>query len=101
MQQIISDHINQIRNLCIVHRVEKLFVFGSVCTERFSPQSDVDLIISFQPMEFADYTENYFAMAEGLEEILQRPVDLVTEKSIANPYFIEAISKTKTLIYGS
>jgi hypothetical protein len=32
--------------------------------------------------------------------LFSRPVDLVTEKSLSNPFFIESLNQTKTLIYG-
>jgi predicted nucleotidyltransferase len=51
-------------------------------------------------MEFGEYADTYFEFANKLEDVLNRPVDLVTEKSLGNPFFIESINKTKTLIYG-
>ncbi len=99
MQKIIEENIEKIKTLCITHNVKSLFAFGSVCTDNFSDSSDIDLLISFKPMDYADYADNYFLLAEELEKVFHRPVDLVTEKSLSNPYFINAINQTKTLIY--
>ncbi len=99
MQRLLADNIDRIRGLCISYNVKSLFAFGSVCTDRFNDESDVDLLISFNPMEYGEYAETYFELAEKFENLLHRPVDLVTEKSLSNPYFIESINQTKTLIY--
>jgi len=101
MQRLISDNIGKIKALCKAHNVDSLFAFGSVCTEHFDEHSDVDLLISFKPMDYGDYTDTYFALADKFENLFNRPVDLVTEKSLSNPYFIESMNQTKTLLYGN
>ncbi|MDR2115964.1 MAG: nucleotidyltransferase domain-containing protein [Planctomycetaceae bacterium] len=100
LNNIIADNIDRIRSVCDEHHVGRLYVFGSVCTDQFNATSDIDLLVSFKAMDFGDYTDNYFETAELLEQIFQRRVDLVTENSLGNPYFIQSINKTKTLIYG-
>ena len=100
MHRLISDNIDKIKSLCIAHNVQSLFVFGSVCTDHFSDESDIDLLISFKPMEYGDYADTYFDLADKFENLFQRPVDLVTEKSLSNPFFINSVNQTKTLIYG-
>jgi len=100
MQRILVDNIDKISALCVEHKVKSLFAFGSVCTDDFNDSSDIDLLISFKPMDYEDYADNYFSLADKFEEIFHRPVDLLTDKSLSNPYFIDAINRTKTLIYG-
>jgi predicted nucleotidyltransferase len=100
MNRILSDNINNIRTLCTTHNVKSLFAFGSVCTDKFKETSDIDLLISFNPMEPADYADTYFTLAEKFEELFNRSVDLVTDRSLSNPYFIDTVNKTKTLLYG-
>ena len=51
-------------------------------------------------MNYGDYADTYFALADKFEDIFRRPVDLVTDKSLSNPYFIDSINRTKKLIYG-
>ncbi len=101
MQRLLTENIDKIRNLCVSYNVKSLFAFGSVCTNRFNEKSDIDLLISFNPMDYGDYADAYFELAEKFETILSRPVDLVTDKSLSNPYFIESINHTKTLLYGA
>ena len=100
MQTLISDNLEKIKALCMAHNVKTLFAFGSVCTERFNENSDVDLLISFNAMDFGDYADTYFNLADKFEDLFHRPVDLVTEKSLSNPYLIDSINNTKTLLYG-
>lgn len=100
MNQLISNNIAEIQSLCDTHHVKSLFAFGSVCTSTFNEESDVDLLISFHPMDYGDYADNYFNLAEGLEQLLGRPVDLITDKSLSNPYFIDSVNKTKVYLYG-
>ncbi|MGQ1947758.1 nucleotidyltransferase family protein [Geofilum sp. OHC36d9] len=101
MQRLIIDNIDKIKTLCMIHNVRTLFAFGSVCTDKFNDRSDIDLLISFMPMDYGDYADTYFDLADKFENLFHRPVDLVTEKSLSNPYFINSINQTKTLLYGS
>ena len=101
MEKILSDNIEELQNLCQAHKVSQLYVFGSVCTDRFSPSSDIDFLVDFQPMEFGDYTDNYFQFCEALEKLFKRKADVVTFQSLSNPYFIKTVNRTKKLIYNA
>lgn len=101
MQPIIQNNMNEIIALCEMYRVKSLYAFGSVCTTDFNSKSDIDLLISLMPMDYGDYADIYFTLADKFEELFQRPVDLITDKSLSNPYFIESLNQSKTLIYGS
>lgn len=100
MNKIISDNAETIKVLCSAHNVKNLFVFGSASTDKFTEKSDIDFLVSFNPMEYGEYAENYFALAEEFEKALGRTVDLVTDKSLSNPYFIESVNKSMVQIYG-
>ena len=100
VKPIITDNIDKIETLCTHRKVKSIFAFGSVCTDRFSPSSDIDLLIVFEPMDYGDYADNFFLLAEEFEQLFQRKVDLITENSLANPFFIKAINKTKVKVYG-
>jgi predicted nucleotidyltransferase len=76
-------------------------VFGSACSDKFNEKSDIDLLISFNSMDYGDYADTYFDLADKFESLFQRSVDLVTEKSLSNPYFIDSVNKTKRLLYGN
>lgn len=99
MQRLLAENMDEIKSLCMTHNVKNLFAFGSICTDRFNDNSDIDLLISFNPMDFGDKADTYFELAEKFEILFHRPVDLVTDKSLKNPYFIDSLNETKTLLY--
>ena len=97
---VLSDKMPQLIHLLKEHKVQRAYAFGSVATEKFNDKSDIDLLISFKPMDYGDYADTYFDLADKFENLFQRPVDLVTDKSLSNPYFINSVNQTKTLLYG-
>ena len=92
----------QIVALCEKHKVLQLCVFGSVLTNRFNKESDIDFTVLFDRNAFAlvDYADNYFDFKFALEDLFKRNVDLVEYNAIRNPYFKEEVDATKKLIYG-
>jgi predicted nucleotidyltransferase len=96
----VEQNINSIHNLCVNHSVEKLYLFGSILSDKFNDQSDIDFVVRFKNIELLRYADNYFDLKFSLEELLKRPVDLLEEPSIRNPYFIESLNESKKLIYG-
>ncbi|MEZ4526423.1 MAG: nucleotidyltransferase domain-containing protein [Desulfobacterales bacterium] len=62
--------------------MEKLYAFGSVMTDTFSDDSDIDLLIKFKKIPFEKYSDNYFELHDILEKFFKRKVDLVTENSL-------------------
>ena len=97
---IIGQNIKRISDLCKKHKVSKLYAFGSVLTNHFKDDSDIDLIVDFTTLDAFDYTENYFNLKFSLEDLLKRPIDLLEERSIKNPYFKAHVNQEKQLIYG-
>ncbi|AWA30941.1 nucleotidyltransferase [Flavobacterium magnum] len=96
----LENHISDISKLCKNHKVKALYAFGSVLTEKFNEESDVDLVVDFQPLDVLDYADNYFDLKFSLEDILKRPIDLLEEKAIKNPYFRKNLNEQRQLIYG-
>ncbi len=92
--------MDDIEALCRQHKVKKLYAFGSVLTGGFSSASDIDLVVDFVPMDVSDYADNYFAFKFSLQDMLKRPVDLLEEKAIKNPYFKKALQQQRQLLYG-
>ena len=83
------------------HKIKKAFAFGSVCTANFSEKSDIDLLVDLDNSEGPVlYGEHYFDLANELEILFKRKVDLLTVKSLKNPYFIKRIDETKVSLYG-
>lgn len=97
---LIEMYKDRIYELCKAHRVKSLYSFGSVNTTRFSNDSDVDLIVDFEINDPFEYADNYFDLKFELENIFKRPIDLLENKALKNPYLRENIDKSKILIYG-
>lgn len=94
------EKLPQIQDLLINHKVKRAYAFGSVTGELFNAESDIDLLIAFEDnLDPVEYGDHYFSLAEQLEQLLQRDVDLLTEKSLRNPYLIRKINRTKVLLY--
>lgn len=97
---IIEKNMDQIKALCDRHKVTRLFVFGSVLTDSFNTSSDIDLLVDFAGVDLYDYADNYFDLKGSLENLLNRPVDLLEEKAVNNPYLRQSIDSSKRMIYG-
>jgi len=96
----LSAFKNEINALCANHKVRSLYAFGSVLTSNFNTNSDIDLIVDFKEIDVKDYADNYFGFKFSLQDIFNRPVDLLEEQAIKNPYFKQVVNQTKELVYG-
>jgi predicted nucleotidyltransferase len=101
MNRIIVDKLLELKEICKNHYVKELYAFGSVCTHEFRDDSDIDFLVSFHSLDYGDYTDNYFSLIEELENLFNRKIDLITNKSLSNPYFIKSLEKTKTELYAA
>lgn len=86
--------------LCRAHGVTTLDVFGSAADGRFDPlRSDYDFIAHFAPQGDTSLGRRYLAFTEALERLLGRPVDVMTDHVIENPYLRRAIEATRQRLY--
>ncbi len=97
---IVDSNIGKIKDLCGEHNVSKLFVFGSVLTNKFSNTSDIDFVVDFNKIDLYNYADNYFHLKSSLEKLFRRPVDLLEDKAIKNPFLRMSIDSTKQILYG-
>lgn len=98
--RMIDENIDSIRVLCNKHKVAKLFVFGSILTDKFNKSSDIDLLVDFSEVDLYDYADNYFDLKLSLEKLLKREIDLLEIKAVKNPYLRKSIDSSKKMIYG-
>lgn len=100
--KLIEINLQRIYELCRKYKVKTLAVFGSILTNRFNADSDVDLLVRFNKDEIPlkDYADNFFSLQFDLEDLLGRKVDLVCEDALKNPYFRQEVNSTKLPIYG-
>lgn len=83
-----------IAEFCEKHRIRKLSLFGSILRDDFSPGSDVDVLVEFQP-EFVPGLA-FFAMERELTEILGRQVDLNTAKFLHPSILATVLQEAET-----
>ena len=98
---IVEEKDKQIAALCHKYAVRELYVFGSALREDFGPHSDIDLAVIFSRQGVAGSFDQYFDFKTELEELLQRPVDLVCDASVRNSIFRRELDATKRLIYAA
>ncbi len=97
---ILNNYISGIASLCKKHKVKKLFAFGSVLSDRFTENSDIDLVVDFESIPAEDYADNYFSLKDALSALFHREIDLLEDKAIRNPILRRNIDNSKCLIYG-
>jgi len=85
--------------ICQKHKVKELFAFGSVITDHFTEESDVDLLVNIDEGDPLITGELMLSFWDEMEKYCGRKVDLLTINSLRNPYLKEEIEKTKKLIY--
>ncbi|MCL2098516.1 MAG: nucleotidyltransferase domain-containing protein [Bacteroidales bacterium] len=98
----INIYLPLIISLFEKHKIKDAYLFGSAITDKFDEkESDVDFLVNFvdgiDPLEKGELLWN---LRFSLEDSLNRPIDLLTETSLKNPYFIEEVNETKLKIYG-
>ena len=86
--------------LCRKWKVRELALFGSVLRPDFRPDSDVDVLVTFDddaPWSLWDLLD----MREDLRELFGRAVDLVEQRSLLNPFRRRSILRTKQVVYAA
>jgi predicted nucleotidyltransferase len=85
--ELIESKKPELQALCQRYRIERLALFGSALRKDFdSDNSDLDLVVEFQPMTPQEHAEAYFGLLEDLESLFARRVDLVEIGAVRNPY---------------
>jgi predicted nucleotidyltransferase len=99
---VVASKRREIKELCRRIGVRRLDLFGSATGDAFDDaSSDVDVLVDFQPRPGFDYFAAYFDLKEGLEAILNRPVDVITASSVRNPYLRDEIMRTREVLYAA
>ena len=88
---------DQIAEFCLRWRVRKMSLFGSVIRDDFTPESDVDVLVEFQPGPTPGL-RFYGAMPNELSHILGRVVDLNTAQDLS-PYFVQEVLDESEVIF--
>lgn len=88
--------------ICRANAVRGLYLFGSALTERFDQKhaSDLDFYVEMEaPLPPLERGENLLRLWNELESLFGRPVDLLTDTAVQNPFLLRQINSTKVLLY--
>ena len=85
----------QIADFCRRHHIRRLALFGSILRDDFTPESDVDVLVEFEPGQTPGFA--FFSMEEELAAILGRRVDLNTPKSLSKYFRDEVLAEAEEL----
>ncbi|GAA0744683.1 nucleotidyltransferase domain-containing protein [Ideonella azotifigens] len=100
--RFIQERRGEVAALCERHRARKLELFGSATRADFQPErSDLDFLVEW-PDDFppGGYAASFFGLKQDLEILFARPVDLLTNGSIANPYLRQQVDSERLPLYG-
>jgi len=102
LPEILKSKLPVLHELCIKYHVKYLWVFGSVLTDEFREDSDIDFLHEWDEANITDseYLDNYYGFIEALKKLFGRNIDFVHYPSMKNPYFIKDVEATKTLLYA-
>ncbi|MDA1050661.1 MAG: nucleotidyltransferase domain-containing protein [Planctomycetota bacterium] len=97
-----ENKLEDLATLCHRYGVRKLELFGSAADgSEFDPQrSDLDFLVEFEATAAMGPADQYFGLWEDLKLLFGRHVDLVTVRSMRNPYFIKAVNETRQVLYA-
>lgn len=99
MRPVLAPHQDELERLCRAYHVRRLELFGSAATGHDRPDtSDLDFLVEFEPLPQGSYANTYFGL---LEALFSRPVDLVTESAIRNPYFRQSVEQSRVLVFAA
>lgn len=100
MESLIERNLGEIVSLCQRYAVRRLAVFGSILRDDFElDTSDADFLVEFEPIPVAERMQNYLSMREALGRLFSRPIDLIEEGSIRNPYILQKVKEEQQLLY--
>ncbi len=97
---IIDKNKTKIEKLCRKYNVKFLYTFGSVLSDSYTDNSDIDFLVDFNDINIEDYADTYFNLKFALIDILKRDIDLLEARALDNPFLINEIDNHKKLVYG-
>jgi len=102
MQDFIASKREAIADLCRLHHVRRLSVFGSAVRDDFdATRSDVDVIVDFDEIPVAVYANNKDDLREALATMFGRNIDLLTWESVRNPYLLQELQRSHEMLYAA
>lgn len=102
IEQIPGFNRERLETICVKWGIKELSVFGSVNTDKFTAESDIDILIDFNQGVSIGYLR-YYQLYKELESLFGRKIDLLTKRSVLksrNVYLRESVLSTRKVIYG-
>lgn len=98
----LEEHHEEIVRLCRAYRVRRLAAFGSALRSDFdAAHSDIDFLVEFEPAPPAERMKRYLALRQALAALFARPVDLIEDGAIRNPYVLENVAASQQVLYAA
>ena len=101
MHPVIQKNQASIQALCARLDVRRLAVFGSAARtgQAALAANDFDFLVEMDVSPTSSRARRWLQLADGLELLLGKPVDLASSTALRNPFFVESINQDKTPIY--
>jgi predicted nucleotidyltransferase len=100
--RVVEGKLDAITAACARHGAARLYLFGSALRDDFRPgESDVDLLVEFEPMDPFAKADAYFDLLDELQAILGVEVDLVMAGAVKNSYIAREIDRTRQMLYAA
>lgn len=90
----------QIEAFCRKWKIRELALFGSVLRDDFRPDSDIDVLVEFEPDSGHSLFE-FYDMEQELRALFGRKVDLVEKGAVRNPYVRQHIRHNRRTVYAA
>ena len=97
---IVEQIRNEIPDACHQYRIKTVDIFGSLARNEETSENDIDLLIEFEEPIMEQSSKRFFGFLHFMEDHFDRKVDLLTPRSIKNPYLKKSIDKEKIRVYG-
>ena len=102
MTNLIAEKRLELEAVCRQYCVRRLAPFVSAPGSSFDEErSDLDFLVDFQEVEFGQNVKCYFGLREASMGLFNRPVDLVMEGAIQNPYLLRSLVETRELLHAA
>jgi predicted nucleotidyltransferase len=102
LHPVFNAQLPLIKKLLSEHKIKSAYAFGSIISDKFNDESDIDLLINFEDgLDPLEKGAIWWDLHDNLRDIFNREVDLLIESSLKNPYFIEELNEKKQLIYAA
>ena len=100
MIPIITQHADQLAEICRRHHVNRLELFGSAAVGDFDPNtSDIDFLVEFDDSDEFLLFQTRRDLTQALESLFNRSANIVIFANVENPYFRTSVENTREPIY--